>query len=64
VSAARVSAGTKCRVSCSVQPGAGLGWAEGQDTKASLFSCNLPRDRVHDVDLFPNLGVAGVDDVE
>jgi len=43
---------------------AGLGWAEGQDTKASLLSCSLPRDRVHDVDLFPNLGVAGVDDVE
>jgi hypothetical protein len=38
--------------------------AEGQGTKASLLSCSLPRDRVHDVDLFPDLGVAGVDDVE
>jgi hypothetical protein len=35
-----------------------------RDTKASLLSRSLPRDRVHDVNLFPNLGVAGVDDVE
>lgn len=42
----------------------GLGQAEGQDPKASLLSRSLPRDRVHDVNLFPNLGVAGVDDVE